>query len=120
MRRVLFLNVDGIAEERTTKMKIFNLDDFPDFNAVNSYPGLYVLYNTLEIEKNKSCIPFTEDSYNGSILIIKRKENVILNMTTNKFISLINKKKNVFGEEYSLSNSDSDPFDEICNKSGDC
>ena len=120
MRRVLFLNVDGIAEERTTKIKIFDINNFPDFNAVNVYPNYFILYNTLEREKNKSCIPFTEDTYNGSILIIRRKDNEILNMTTNKFISLISKKGNVFGEEYSLSNSDSDPFDEVCNKSGDC
>jgi hypothetical protein len=120
MRRVLFLNVDGISEERTTNIHVFNIDDFEDFDAFNMYDSYFVLYNTLETVKNKTRLPFTSDVYNGNILIIKRKEDKIVPLTVDKFVKLIDKKMNVLGEEYSLSNSDSDPFDEMCDKSGEC
>ena len=120
MKSVLFFNVEGIVEKRTTNKNTFQLLDYPDFDAVKKYNEYFILYTTLSTDKNKLHIPFTSDTFNGDILIIKVINDKIENLTIKKYMKLITTRGLVFGEEYDLSNSDSDPFDESCNLQGFC
>lgn len=118
MKSVLFFNVDGILEQRKTNIEIFDIKDFPDFNAVKKYPEYLVLYRTLSTQNNKVKLPFTDDTFNGEILLIKHSNEKLETLTASKFIKIITKKNKLKYSEYLSDSSDSDPLEESCNLSG--
>ena len=114
-----FFNVHGITEQRKTNKDTFNLKDYPDFNAVCKYDEYFVLYRTLSTGQNKTILPFTDDKFNGEILIIKNKNGKIETLTLNKYLKLIKNsiiyKNNSY---FSDSDSGSNELEESCDLSG--
>tara|TARA_B100000427_G_C15488042_1_gene586265 strand:+ start:226 stop:582 length:357 start_codon:yes stop_codon:yes gene_type:complete len=118
MKNLIFFNTDGIVEIRTTNKTDFILSDYPDFNSVKEYPNYFILYNNLNTDENKVKIPFTDDKFNGNIMIVKRKNSKIRNLTLDMYLKMVN-QRNIKIENY-ISSSDSDTFEESCNLKQEC
>ena len=110
MKILLYFDISGIHEERTTNSSSFNIKEYEEFNEYREYPGFLVLYNKDSIESSCVNIPFTTDTFNGDILIIKLNKNKkIITFPINKYLGMLNTKK-IKIECYSSDSSDEDPI----------
>jgi hypothetical protein len=116
MKVLLYFDISGIHEERNTEKSSFDLNDYPEFNSFTDYSNYLVLYNKESIELSCVKLPFTEDKFNGSILIVKLNKNKkIITFPISNYLSLLN-TKNVKYENFSSDSSDDeDPFTSSCN-----
>ena len=121
MKQYLYFNHDGSYQELKTSKENFQIEDYTEYNSHKKYPEYFVLYNdNVKLEKNIVLLPFTTDLFNGSIIVIKHKDEKITSFTFKKYLRLIS--VNIVLEEIKDSDSDSDcdPFDQSCNLSEKC
>lgn len=94
MRIGILLKENGEIEEikfNTYKTK-FSLDMFKEYTNYKIYNKYIILYNIDSLNVNINVIPFTEDKFNGDILLFKLNNNGdINNFTINSYIKIISK-----------------------------
>ena len=120
--------IDKLSENNNRKIRvedIFKFDDFLNlkYNIYDHLDYKYIILfesnQTNELQRNIIKLPFTSNDYYGIIYIFKIDNDVnIINLSTNKFMSLFDKIKinKLIEEDYS-----SDDFNpDVCNNSKMC
>jgi len=109
MKTGLLLKENGELTE--IKFKIpkdtFDIADFSEYNCHKTYDNYIVLYNTEKDMLNISVLPFTEDKFNGDILLIKIDAKLeINNFTVDKYLKILLKNKSEENDLYYSSDED--------------
>tara|TARA_B100000965_G_scaffold398089_1_gene415641 strand:- start:21552 stop:21914 length:363 start_codon:yes stop_codon:yes gene_type:complete len=111
MRTGLLLKENGEIDEikfDLSKTK-FSLDMFDNYTDYIIYDMYVVLYNKNEINLNINIIPFTDDKFNGDILLLKLNNNgMINNFSIDSYIKIISKIKPEENDLYYSSDEISD------------
>lgn len=70
----------------------FDINKFPDYNSFKMYNNYVVLYNDNSGSVNINTLPFTEDKFNGDILLIKIDRNLnIVNFNIDSYVKILSK-----------------------------
>mgnify|MGYP001436213469 CR=1 FL=1 len=88
----------------------FDINRFPEYNNFKTYNNYIVLYNDNSEEVNITTLPFTEDKFNGDILLVKIDKNMnIVNFNIESYVKILSK---IYIEENDMCySSDEDIID---------
>lgn len=106
MKTYLQFSVDGEILELKTNDKIFNKDNYTDYNNIENViynkHNFILLFNNKELEKkNISVLPFYKnDIYGNFLLFIIDNDKNIKSLTEHKYLKLLSIAKKNY-EEYS-------------------
>jgi len=94
MKTFLVFNKIGEITQSTTKGRVFNLDNFPEYKHYKRYNEYIILYNVEETGKNLTVFNFTTDRFNSDIALLKVNEDCIIkNLTYKSYVKNIIKLK---------------------------
>jgi len=88
----------------------FSIDMFKEYSSYKRYENYIVLYNNIDsMNVNVNVLPFTNDRFNGDILLIRLTiTGDITNFTTDSYIKIISKIKAEENDMYYSSDEMSD------------